>query len=99
MSVFNGILNDNGEEKKIRLFVDFETPTPYNTDFYVDEIYVNAIIEPAKINIQNKNYNYCIKKCDGEVIIAGKEEPSLFHWILPCVCKQIFFVLTNKQEV
>lgn len=97
MSIFNGILNDNGDEKIIRLTVDLENNRPYDTDFYVNEVYENAKVQSDKITLQNKSYQYCIKKCNGEVIIAGKEEPGILHWILPCVFKQIFFVLTNKE--
>lgn len=99
MSVFSGIINDNGYENKIQLYVDIENDSVYDTDFCVGNTRSVATIESNKIVTHDKIYYYNVRKCTGEVIIAGKEEPNIFHWILPCIYKQIFFVATNRQEV
>ena len=99
MSIFNGILNDNGHGKKIKLCINLEADKMYNTDLYIDDIYDNAVIESDMITIQNRVYNYCTKKCDDEIIITGKEKKGVLHCLLPCIYKQIFFVLTNKETV
>lgn len=99
MAMFNGILNDNGNEKSIRMVVDLNLSISYLTDSYIDEIYVDTQIQPSIIAIDDKKYNYCVKKCGGEIIIAGKETAGLLHYLLPCIFKPIFFVLTNKEQV
>ena len=98
MSDYNGILNDNGSENELKIFIDLNKKTSYNTNFCVDDISFNAIVEPNKIIVQDKIYHYYVKKCVGEVIIAGKEEPNILHWFLPCIYRQIFFVVTDKEK-
>lgn len=99
MQIFNGILNDNGIERKIKLFLDDELFLPCTGDFYIEDIQTDANIDMNIITVQNIKYEYHIKKCDDEILIIGKEISSFLHKILYCLYKQKFFVLTNKDEV
>jgi hypothetical protein len=99
MITFNGIHNDNGVEKKIRIFLDLESITPYMTDFYIDDKRLDVKIEKNICTICNNDYIYDVKKFPNEIIVAAKEISNLFHCLFPCVCKQKFFVVSNKEEV
>lgn len=99
MIMFNGIYNNNGLEKKIRIYIDLNSVAPYITDFYIDSKRFDAKIDNNICTIQNNDYVYIVEKFQDEIIIAAKEIDNLFHCIFPCFCKQKFFVVSNKEEV
>jgi hypothetical protein len=99
MISFNGILNDNGTETYIRIYLDTELLFPYTTDFFIDNTRISAIINKETCIIQNVEYKYVIKYFQNEIIIAAKEIQNIFHLICPCVYEPKFFVVTNKEEV
>jgi hypothetical protein len=99
MLIFNGILNDNGSDKKIILFLEDNTNFPYTSDCYINNVRVNINMDNNICTIQNTKYEYYIKKYDDELLLVGKEIGNFFHYVLSCFYKQNFFVLTNKDEV
>lgn len=99
MFVFNGIMNVNGIEKKIKLFFENNIYQTYDIDFYINDCKVDAIIEKDTCIIQNSRYKYGIKIYKDEILIFGKEYANLLHYIIPCIYRPNFFVLTNKEEV
>jgi hypothetical protein len=99
MITFNGIINDNGKENTVRIYLDFDSELPYTTDFYLGDTRLDAKIEKNVCYIKNTEYEYVIKKYQNEIIFAAKEINGFFHCLFPCFCKQKFFVLSNKEEV
>ncbi len=99
MITFSGIHNDNGVEKKIRIFIDLDAVTPYMTDFYINEKRFDVWIDKNTCTIQNNDYVFVIEKFKNEIIIAAKEINNFFHCMFPCFCKQKFFVVSNREEV
>lgn len=98
MMVFRGILNKNGSANKIQIFFDFDTPTPYTSRMYIDNISYDIIITDSSCIIENIPYDYKVKNFKDETIIVGKEPTNLFHCCCPCFFKPNFFVLTNRDE-
>ena len=99
MITFNGILNNNGTEKKMRIFLDLDAPTSYTTDFYIEDKRMDAKIDKNNCTICNDEYVYVVKKFHNEIIVAAKEISNSFHCMFPCFYKQKFFVVSNKEEV
>lgn len=99
MITFSGIHNDNGVEKKIRIYLDLDAIAPYTTDFYIGNKRLDAEIDQNICTIHNNDYVFVIEKFQNEIIIAAKEINNLFHCVFPCFCKQKFFVVSNREEV
>jgi len=99
MSVFNGIINNNGWETKIRLYLDTTIPIPYITDLFIGDAITDAYINYDTCTLQNTQYEYCVKIYENEILIVGKEIGNFFHCLLPCFYRQKYFVMTNKEEV
>lgn len=97
--MFNGILNNNGFEEKIRILIDSRKCFPYKTDAYIDNVKYSCTIDYNTIMIGQTNYDYIIKTVGDEILIVGKEKRNIMHLLLCCIYKPKFFVLTNKQEV
>ena len=96
---FDGILNDNGSEKLIRIYLDLEATTTYTTDFFVGNFWTSIIINKNTCILQNDQYQYIIKKFEDEIIMAAREIQNIFHCLLPCIYKQKFFVVSDKHEI
>jgi hypothetical protein len=96
---FNGILNDNGMEKYIRIYLDMAETFPYKTEICIDNTWTDAIINKETCLVQNVEYQYIIKQFQDEIIIAAKETQNIFHFFCPCIYEPKFFVVTNKEEV
>lgn len=99
MITFNGIHNDNGVEKKVRIYIDLDAVVPYTTDFYIGNKRLDAKIENNICTIRNNDYIYVIERYQNEIIIVFKETNGFLHYIFPCFCRQKFFVVSNKEEV
>ena len=96
---FDGILNDNGSEKLIRVYLDLAAATTYSTNFFVGNFLTSIIINKNTCVLHNDQYQYIIKKFEDEIIMAAREIQNIFHCLLPCIYKQKFFVVTDKCEV
>lgn len=107
MLVFNGILNNNGIEKKIRLFLKNSSLSEgdqeiYETDFFMEDIKSIAFVHPTTIVLSDSKYQIFFKKYEDEILLMGKETSTfcdLFTCAFPCFHKPKFFVMTNKEEV
>lgn len=99
MSLFHGIFNNNGYENTVSMYFDLNSNIPHITDFYVKKTRTDAIINGDTCMIDDVEYNFSIKNYNNEIIIAGKEINNILHWVLPCIYKPKFFVLSNKERV
>lgn len=98
--MFNGILNNNGFEQKIRINFNNYANYPYVTDAYIDDIKSDCIVNKNSIRLLSTTYYYHIRNSlYDEILIVGKENKNIFHSILCCLYNPKYFVLTNKQEV
>lgn len=99
MRVFNGILNDNGLESKIILYLDPCKITPYVTDYYINNNRYEAKIDDNEYTLIDTVYEYKIKKYHDEILIMGKEKLNFWYICFPCLYRPKFFLLTDKEEV
>ena len=99
MIEFNGILNNNGNEKNIRIFIIFDFGKPYITDGFLNKKKIKVKIKSDKMFIDDTEYYYKIILKNDEILIIGKEENDIIHYLMPCLFKPSFFVLTNKLEI
>lgn len=97
--MFNGIMNDDGIEHKMRLALQFVSNLPVVIDLFIDNEKKDVIINTEKMIIDEIEYLYCVKKTDDEILIAGKEIENFFQFVAPCLFKPKYFVLTNKEEI
>lgn len=90
---FNGIFND-GYEQKMNLTIhgrDFE--------YQINDKEGVGNITSNKIVIFDTEYNCTMEQHDNEIILIGKENPSILCLIFNCFYYPKFFVLTNIQTV
>lgn len=110
MMEFSGILNDNGVEKNMsiyldlsiaptsfldRLYIDHTVNKSYNTLVSIDHVQLDATIENDFCNISNSIYQYNIEYCADEIIVVAKEVTGIFHFLFPCIMRPKFFVVSN----
>lgn len=103
MTAYNGILNDNGQKKYIRVYLDLDVDNSYTTDAFIDDVRTDAEIDNNIYTIQQTKYKCETKNVTDETFIIGKEMISgccfFIYYYLTCLYKPKFFVLTDKQEV
>lgn len=98
MIEFNGVLNINGIEKKIIIFMQLDFDKPYITDGVLNEEKILVKVKANKMIIDGTIYIYQVIKQNDEILIAGKEEQDMFHMLIPCIFRPNFFVLTDKKK-
>ena len=95
---FSGILNENGIEKTLHIYLDLDLHYSYIPDAYIDYFEASIQINKKYIKINDIEYEYEIKFLENETLFVGKETFAPKHYLF-CFCRPNFFVLTNKQEV
>ena len=99
MSYFHGILNDNGWEKRIKIFLDLNRIHPYITSLFIENTLLKARIEKDICELDGTEYEYQVKDDDDdEVLVIGKERNNCWLFCFPCFFYPRFFLLTDHNK-
>jgi len=113
MTTFTGILNNNGTETKIRMFIELDKHTSYVSDLYMNNVRYDIIVDGNTCSLITSKYSYLldhdfvdktnyelfVKKYQDEIIIVGREKGNIFECCLSYIFTPKFFVVSNKEEV
>lgn len=104
MTCFSGILNINGREYLITIYLDLNYDEVYETCMFIENRRCTAIITSNTIQIDGIDYNYSVNRFDDEIIINGQEHMGCTYNMIKYCCfwncftsnNYRFFLITNK---
>ena len=105
MTIFRGILNHHGAVRSIYIYLDMAPHEDYDAITYIGNRHtLSRICDKNRIfTIDGIDYKSEVNREDGETLICGKEMNGycmgLIYYLLPCVLRPRFFLLTNKIDV
>lgn len=99
MICFSGILNENGKEKPIKIYLDLDANEQYVTNLYIDNIKTEAHVTNNVCLINGSKYYFIVRDFHNEIIVAAQESIGIIHLLCSCVCSRNYFVVSNKDDI